>query len=103
MESNAKQSAEKKVGNLEHRISMFQLDIKQRADEVSELRKQLSESETKLKREQELRMSSDSEAKKIQKAMEEKLASKEQELRGQLTELKTEKQKMEDTIYRLKR
>ena len=77
--------------------------MKQRTDEVFELQKQLEESQTNLKKEQELRVSLDSEAKEKQKSIEDKLAVKERELRGQVTELKGEKQKMEDTIYRLRR
>lgn len=91
------------MGTLEHRISILDLDLTQRNDEASGLRKQLEEAEANFQKEHERRVQADNEAKKQKKLYEEKVAAKEQELKNQIADLKGDKQKMEDTVYRLKR
>lgn len=91
------------MGTLQHESSLLELDLKQRNDELSELNKQIKDLEEALAKENQLRETSDGEAKKQLKQLKETFTTKEQELRGQVNELKGEKQKMEDTIYRLKR
>ena len=102
-EVSARQTAERSAADLEHQTSLLKLDLKQRNEEMSELRKQLSDLEEGLRKEKNLRETEEKEAKKQQRVLNDKLLVKEQEMRGQLQDLKNEKQKMEDTIYRLKR
>lgn len=102
-EKVARRTAERKLGTLEHRISILDLDLTQRNDEASGLRKQLEEAEANLQKEHERRVQADNEAKKQKKLYEEKVAAKEHELKNQIADLKGDKQKMEDTVYRLKR
>uniref|UniRef100_A0A1X7V8G1 non-specific serine/threonine protein kinase n=1 Tax=Amphimedon queenslandica TaxID=400682 RepID=A0A1X7V8G1_AMPQE len=101
-EVSARQTAERTASDLEHQTSFLRLDLKQTNEEVSDLKQQIHDLEESLRQEKRLREREEAEAKKQQKELTDRLAGREQDIRAQLQELKNEKQKMEDTIYRLK-
>ena len=102
-EVSARQIAERAASDLEHQTSFLKLDLKQTNQEMSDVKQQVLDLEESLQLEKKLRERDESEAKKQQKELTDRLAGREQDIRVQLQEVKNEKQKMEDTIYRLKR
>lgn len=102
-ESVARQEAEEKIGSLQHRSSLLELDLENKKSEMSLLQETVKELQEKLEGEGKRRMEVESRAKKVEEEYISKLSQREQEMKTQINELKTGLRNHEDNIYRLKR
>ena len=102
-ESEARQEAEDKIGSLQHRSSLLELDLEHKLNEMTTLRDTIKELECKLNNEGKRRIDIEQKGKKMEEEHTKKLSQREQEMRSQINEMKTVRQNQDDTIYRLKR
>lgn len=102
-ETKARQKAEDKIGSLQHRSSMLELDLEHKKNEMTTLKESMKELQEKLDNEGKKRTNLEISTKKMEEEYQLKLTQREQELRGVINEMKTTTQSQEDTIYRLER
>ena len=102
-ESEARHHAEERIGSLQHQSSLLELDLTQKKDEVTSLQDSIKEFQSKLSNETKRRSDTEQKMNKMEEEHQAKLSQKEQEMRAQMNEMKTERQNLEDNVYRLKR
>ena len=102
-ESVARQEAEDKIGSLQHRSSLLELDLEHKKGEMISLEDSIKEIESKLDNEVKRRIAIEQKSKKMEEDYNNKLSQREQETRTLINEMKTVRQNQDDSIYRLKR
>ena len=102
-ESYNRQKAEETISSLQSKISLFELDLKHKQEEVATVQARNKEIEAKLEVETRRRQDHEQSLKRLEEEYKTKLSQREHELKSQMNEMKTEKQKMQHAIYRLER
>ncbi|KAL5456925.1 hypothetical protein EMCRGX_G034152 [Ephydatia muelleri] len=101
-ESTTREEAVSRAETAEHQCSMLGLDLKTTHAELQQLKQELAETQLKLQNEMRRRQQSETDVKRQQDKLLDESINREQALKQQLAELMTDKQRLEDTIYRLK-